>query len=92
MPLAFLIIGIVFLIAAVRGEHKKFFKLLKEDFTGPDNFIKWGLAIFLIGAVGYYRPLKPVSAAFMTLLVIVLFLSHKGFFNQFMSQIGATEK
>ena len=89
MPIALLMIGCLFLIAAVRGKHTDLFDVLKDDFTGPNNFIYWGLSLFVIGAVGYYRPLKPISNAFMLLVVLVLFLSNKGFFNKFMEQVGA---
>lgn len=93
MPLALLLVGILFLVAAVRGKDKtdELFSTLKSDFTGPGNFIYWGLALFLIGALGYYRPLKPVSSAFMALVIIALFFSNKGFFQKFMEQINATQ-
>lgn len=93
MPMFLLLLGIMFLTAAVRGKDKVdlLFSTIKDDFTGPNNFFEWGVALFVIGAVGYYKPLKPVSTAFMTLLIVVLFLSNKGFFNEFMSQVKGTE-
>jgi hypothetical protein len=90
MPFALLVIGILFLVAAVRGEQKLLFDTLKDDFTGPNNFIFWALALFAIAAVGYFRPLRPISNAFMALVVIMLFLSNDGFFQKFSEQIGAT--
>jgi hypothetical protein len=90
VPLALLTAGIIFIIVSVRGTQKELFDTLRSDFTGPNNFLEWGVALFVIGAIGYYKPLKPVSTAFMTLLVIVLFISNKGFFQAFMQQIGAT--
>jgi hypothetical protein len=87
MPLALIVIGIVFLTAAIRGTQRDLFDTLKDDFTGPDNFLYWGLALFVIGAVGYYRPLRPISNSFMVLVVIVLFLSNRGFFERFMQQV-----
>lgn len=87
MPLALLVIGTVFLVAAIRGTQKELFNTLKDDFTGPNNFIVWGLALFLIGALGYVKTLKPLSNSFMLLVVIVLFLSNRGFFDKFMQQI-----
>lgn len=89
MPLALLVIGIIFLVAAIRGTQKDLFDILKDDFAGSNSFLVWGLAFFIIGAVGYYRPLLPLSRAFMVLIVIVLFLSNQGFFNKFMAQIRA---
>lgn len=90
MPIAFLVIGIVFLAAAVRGEQKLLFDTLKSDFTGPNNFLYWGIALFVIGAIGYYKPAKPLSNAFLVLVFLVLFISNRGFFEQFTRQFAAT--
>ena len=90
MPFALLFIGIIFLTAAVRNKQDLLFDTLKDDFTGPNNFFYWGIAIFIIGAAGYYKPLKPLSTAFMTLVILVLFLSNKGFFQKFMETLNAT--
>lgn len=90
MPIALLFVGALFLIAAVRGEHQKLFGLLKDDFTGPNNFILWAVGIWAVGAIGYYKPLKPLSVAFMTLVIIVILLAQRGFFEKFMEQLGST--
>jgi hypothetical protein len=90
MPLALLLLGVLFLVAAVRGKQDILFATMKSDFTGPKNFFYWGIALFLIGAVGYYKPMKPFSSAFLTLVIIVLFFSNRGFPQEFMDQIGAT--
>lgn len=98
MPLALLLVGILFLTAAVRGNKcdgqqcsDLLFDTLKSDFTGPNNFIYWGIALWLIGAAGYYKPLKPLSNAFLGLVILVLFISNRGFFQKFMDQIRSTE-
>jgi hypothetical protein len=98
MPLALLILGALFLTAAVRGNKcggqqcaDVLFTTMKDDFTGPGNFIYWGLALFLIGALGYYKPLKPLSNAFLGLVILVLFISNRGFFAKFLEQIGSTQ-
>lgn len=97
MPLALIFIGVLFLVAAVRGDKCNgqqcstvLFTTIKDDFTGPNNFIYWGLALFIIGAAGYYKPLKPLSNAFLGLVILVLFISNKGFFEKFMEQIKST--
>jgi len=98
MPLALLLLGALFLTAAVRGDKcngeqcaNVLFKTIKDDFTGPNNFIYWGLALFLIGAMGYVKPLKPLSNAFLGLVILVLFIANRGFFTKFMEQIGSTQ-
>jgi len=99
MPLGLFLVGILFLVAAVRGNKcngqqcaDMLFSTLKSDFTGPNNFIYWGIALWIIGAAGYYKPLKPLSNAFMGLVILVLFISNRGFFAKFMEQIGSTQQ
>lgn len=93
MPLALLLLGILFIVASVRGKDKvdELFSTMKSDFTGPNNFFYWGIALFLIGALGYYKPMKPLSNAFLTLVIIVLFFSNRGFFTSFMDQLHGTQ-
>ena len=96
MPIAFIVIGVVFLVAAVRGTVSDYngnpglITLLKGDFTGSDNFLIWLVAIWIIGAIGYIPGFKPLSNAFLVLFLVVLFLSNKGFFQQFQTQINTT--
>lgn len=104
MPFALLIIGVWLLIAGVRNtagpasQPGTLFYLLQNDFTGPNNFAYWFIAIILIGAIGYIPKLKPISTAFLTLVVVVLFLKRGdsngvggGFFSQFLAGIGQTQ-
>jgi hypothetical protein len=98
MSFALLIIGAVMLIAAARGRESDLFALLRNDFTGPGNFVYWVISILVIGAIGYIPRLKPVSDAFLALIVIILFLTKGdpkkspggGFFEQFTRQIQST--
>lgn len=97
MPFALLIIGVVLVTSGVRNTQDNLFNLVKGDFTGQNNFIFWFASILIIGAIGYVKPLKPISTAFLTLLVLVLFLSKGnpsgvggGFFQQFTSALGST--
>lgn len=96
MPLIFLFIGALFLIAAVRDTledkdgEKGLITLLAGDFSGPNSFIPWIAAIFTTGAIGYIPGLKPLSNALLVLLAIVILLSHKGFFAQLQAQLDAT--
>lgn len=91
MPFAFIIIGLVLLVSGVRNTQDDLFTLVKGDFTGQNNFIFWTISILIIGAVGYIPRLKPVANSFLVLVIVVLFLSNKGFFANFNQQIGATE-
>jgi hypothetical protein len=92
MPFLFLISGIVLIVASVRGTNQQLVTLLKGDFTGQDNFLYWSVSILLIGAIGYIDGLKPVSRAFLVLVVIVLFIKNKGVFQQFTQALNLTQQ
>lgn len=87
MPFALLIVGIVLLVSAVRGTQGDLFTLVKGDFSGSNNYLYWVVSILIIGAVGYIDTLRPISRMFLVLVVVVLFLSHGGVFQQLNSQL-----
>ena len=91
MPLALFLFGVLFLVAAVRGKQADLYAVLKDDFTGPNNFFYWAGSLWVIAAVGYIKELRTLSNAFLGLVILVLMLSHRGFFQQFMSQLGSTQ-
>jgi hypothetical protein len=97
MPFALLLVGFVLLISGVKNTQDTLFSTVKGDFTGHDNFIYWFVAILIIGAVGYIPKLKPISTAFLALVIIVLFLKKGsptgvggGLFAQLNSALGST--
>jgi hypothetical protein len=87
MPLFFLLVGVAFLVAALRGKQNELLDLLKADFSGANNFGTWVLALVLVGLLGYVQKLRPVSDALMALLIVVLMLSNKGFFAKFQEAV-----
>jgi len=91
MPFFLLIIGAIFLIAAIRGNQGDLFDLLKDDFSGKDNFILWVMAIVIIVAVGNIKAIRPVSDAFLGLVILVIVVANykKGgnLFNSFLQQV-----
>lgn len=90
MPITLLIIGIILIDVAVRGTQDDFFRLVKGDFTGRQNFLVWLVALLAVAAIGYIPKLKPVSNWLLVLLVTVILLSNRGFFAEFQRQISAT--
>ena len=88
MPFALLIVGTLLLVSGVRGTSGQLATLVKQDFTGSGNFIYWIVAILILGAIGYSDELKPLSRIFTVLVIVVLFLSNGGFFQQFTSALG----
>jgi hypothetical protein len=80
MPYALLFIGAVMLVAGIRNSQGDLWTLIQGDFVG--GFLAWVAAIAIIGGLGYIPKLRPLSIAFMTLLLLVLVLSHSGVFAQ----------
>lgn len=76
-------------IVGFQNTYKEFGSQLAKDFTGDGNFIYWIIAIGAIGALGYNKTLEPFSRAFMALIIVVIFLSNKGFFAQLNPQLKA---
>lgn len=91
MPFVIMIAGIVLVVASARNKQGDLFTLIKGDFTGPNSFVAWLAALLGIGALGYIKPIKPVTDAFILLLIIVLFLSNGGFFAKINQQLGITK-
>jgi hypothetical protein len=90
MPFALIIVGIVLVTAGVRNTTSDLFTLVKGDFStanGQESFLSWLVAILIVGSLGYIEELKPLSRAFLVLLIVVLFLSNGGFFDKFNRQL-----
>jgi hypothetical protein len=89
MPFLLVIIGLTLIVSSAKNRQGDLFNLVSQDFTGPNNFVFWFVSIIIIGSLGYIKPLKPISNAFMALVVLVLLLSEKGFFSSFTAQISS---
>lgn len=98
MPLAFLAIGALFLVAGIRGTvgdkdgQSGLVTLLKGDFTGQNNFLMWLVALFVLGALGYIPGFKGIANALLVLVVIVIVIVNDrngsgGFFATFNAAI-----
>jgi hypothetical protein len=92
MPFALAVIGIMFLTAGVRGTSDKLLTLLKGDLLDGD-FIYWIISIAVIGSLGYVDELRPLSRAFLALIILVLILAEDksstsgGLFDKFQDSI-----
>ena len=76
MPFFFVFIGVLLIITGVKDTYVALGQQLAKDFTGERNFFVWVLAFGLIGAFGYIERLKPVSNAFMVLVLLAMILSN----------------
>ena len=75
MPFAFALVGLVLLIAGVRGTSSDLLTLVKDDLTGDSNFVYWIVAVGALGALGYIDSLKTFSRALLALVFVVLVLN-----------------
>lgn len=82
MPYALVIAGLILIVSGVRDTHEALGAQLKSDLTGDNNFARYALAIFAVGALGYIDKLRPASTAFMALIIISLVLSNRGVFTK----------
>lgn len=99
MAILFLIAGVLFFVAAVRGGDapKELVGILRDDFTGPNNFFAWALAIGVVAGLRYVPGLARLSTALFVLVILALVLAHsdrtgKNFITEFFKQIRATER
>lgn len=83
MPFVLLLLGLLFLVVAVRGTQTDFFSLVKSEFTGTNNFLVWVLAIVILGMIGYLKPIRPVAHAMIGLVILVMIIANKGIFANF---------
>lgn len=90
MPVFILFIGVLLIVAGINNKIPVLVDLIKEDFRPTENvpgFHVWIVAIVVVGAFGYIREFKPVSNAFLVLVMIGLILSNGGFFKKFTAAI-----
>ena len=82
MPFALVFIGLLMIVSGARNTHVQLGEQIVSDFTGPGNFTYWLIALGGVGSVGYITPLKPVSNAFLVLLLISFVLKNGGVFDK----------
>lgn len=91
MAWGFLLIGAIMLIVSIRGKHTELYELLKDDFTGEGNFFNWVLAIIILVALGTFKPIRPVTDAFLTLVILVIVIApyrnNRDLFSEFRAQV-----
>jgi hypothetical protein len=84
MPFVLLALGILFFIVSLQGTQGSLFSLLKSEFVGTNSFVVWAAAFVIIGLLGYIKPIRPITHAFLVLMLLVLILTNgTGFFSQF---------
>lgn len=86
MPFVLILIGVLMIVTAANNTHVQMAGQIKSDFNS--GFLKWVLAIVIVGAAGYIEDLRGLSRAFMVLIIISIVLSKKGFIANFAQAIN----
>lgn len=86
-----MVIGIILLVTVIRGNQNELVELLKSDFSGQGNFIIWVLVFVVLVALGNWKTIRPITDAFIGLIIVVIFLAayrdRKDLFSSFVSQL-----
>jgi hypothetical protein len=87
VALALLIFGFAFVAIGVRNTLSTASRLVSTDFSGAGSFWYFIAGIFIVGALGFYTPLRGASRGVILLLILVLILSNEGFFAQLLAAL-----
>lgn len=87
MPFALVLIGLLLIITGAQDTYIQFGRQLQKDFTGPGNFTYWIAAIVAVGALGYSETLRPISRAFLVLVIVAIMLANPGVASKFMEAL-----
>lgn len=91
MAWALLIFGVIAIMAAWKNRTDELFQVLKDNFTGQSSFVVWIIAIIFIAIIGVNKTLRPITDAFLTLVIIVIVLGaykrNKNLLDLFISEL-----
>jgi hypothetical protein len=71
MPIFFIIVALIMIVSGVRGTTKQLYTLFASD---AKAFIAWFFIIVVLGMSGISKTVRPVSNAFLVLVIVVFFL------------------
>lgn len=87
MPFALVIFGLIFIVTGVKGTTKALGRQVVSDFSGPQSFLYWFIAIGAVGALGAVPAFKNFSRAFMTLIIVAMVIRNGGVFDKLIEAI-----
>lgn len=89
MAIVFIVIAVILIVAGVRGETKRVTDTLVSDVQfGAGNasqFGMWIVVMVVLSAAGNLKAIRPVTDAFIVLVLVVFLLRNGGFFQKFMA-------
>lgn len=75
MPIFLVIVGLLLIVTGVRGKASDFLGQVADDGKG---FVPFFFLILAIGATGFSKTLRPVSNAFLVLVIVAFVLKSGG--------------
>ena len=87
MPIFFFLVGLMLLVSGIKGTTKDLVDVVKDDFTGDNNFIFWVAAMAFLVAVGQIKAIRPLTQGFLWLVIIVLIVQSEGLLEKFTRQV-----
>ena len=72
MPIFLALVGIILIVAGVRGKETELLTLFADD---AKHFVSWALLIVVVGAMGFSQRLRPISTSFLVLIVIAFVIA-----------------
>jgi hypothetical protein len=92
MAFALIGIGLLLFMAAYHNNVAALGSQISADVTGSTGFLIWVVALLVIGAFGYVPVLRGPSRWFLVLVLVVIVLGNKGFFQQFTQALGVADQ
>jgi hypothetical protein len=80
MPFVLVLVGLLLVMTGYQGTYRQFGTMVAGEFTAKPSFLYFVAGIGAVGAIGYADALKTFSRLFLTLILIGIVVSNKGFF------------
>ena len=73
MPIILIVLGVMFIVVGIKNNGPVFIGAFADNFTSNENngggtYITWAVAIFVIGALGYWKTARPIAIGFLILV------------------------
>lgn len=89
MAVVLIIIALILIVSAVRGQTALVADTLKSDmqsgFSSAGNFGAWLVVMLVLSGIGSIKALKAPADAMIVLILIVFLLRNGGFFDKLFS-------
>jgi hypothetical protein len=80
VPFVLVLIGLLLILTGYQGTYRQFGTMVAGEFTAKPSFLYFVAGIGAVGAIGYIDALRTFSRLFLTLILIGIVVSNKGFF------------